>query len=77
MFVLQQFSQKAGIDYKETFAPVVRADSLRAICAIAAVKDLELDQVDVDTAFLHGELKEEIYMRQPPGYESAEFPDKV
>jgi hypothetical protein len=75
--VAKGFTQKAGIDYHETFAPVVRIDSLRAICAIAAVQDLELDQVDVDTAFLHGELKEDIYMRQPPGYVSAEFPNKV
>jgi Reverse transcriptase (RNA-dependent DNA polymerase) len=73
----QGFSQRAGIDYKETFAPVTRTESLRAICAIAAVLDLELEQVDVDTAFLHGDLEEEIYMRQPPGYVSSEYPDKV
>jgi hypothetical protein len=76
-FCAQGFSQKAGIDYKETFAPVVRVDSLRLICAIAAVKDLELEHVDVDTAFLHGDLDEEIYMRQPPGYISKDAPAKV
>lgn len=59
--------QVAGIDYQETFAPVVRYDSVRMLLAIAAQRDLEIAQFDVKTAFLHGELDEEIYMDIPKG----------
>lgn len=59
------FMQKAGIDYTETFAPVVRYDSLRTLLAIVAEEDLELLQFDVQTAFLYGELDEDIYMEIP------------
>ena len=61
-------SQKEGLDYKETFAPVAKMPSLRALLAIAAAQDLELHQMDVKTAFLNGDLEEDIYMEQPPGF---------
>lgn len=61
------FLQKEGLDYTETFSPVVRYDSLRVLLAIVTEKDLELVQFDVRTAFLHGELKEDIYMEIPEG----------
>ena len=61
------FSQQYGIDYEETFAPVVRMESLRVLLAIAAVEDLEIHQMDVVTAYLAGELEEEIYMAPPQG----------
>ena len=60
--------QQYGIDYKETFAPVVKFASIRIILAIAAVEDLEVHQMDVKTAFLYGDIDEEIYMEQPEGY---------
>ena len=66
--VAQGFSQKYGIDYDETFSPVVRFESIRTIIALAAQYGLKLHQMDVKTAFLNGELKEEIYMRQPDGF---------
>ena len=66
--VAQGFSQKEGIDYDETFSPVVRFESIRTVIALAAQFGLKLHQMDVKTAFLNGELKEKIYMKQPPGY---------
>ena len=60
--------QEEGIDYEETYSPVARYTSIRSVLAIANQLDLELHQVDVQTAFLNGELEEEIYMSQPEGY---------
>lgn len=67
--VAKGFTQKEGIDYKETFSPVSTKDSFRIIMALVAQLDLELHQMDVKTAFLNGELDETIYMVQPPHFE--------
>ena len=66
--VAQGFSQKSGIDYDETFSPVARFESVRTVIALAVQNGLKLHQVDVTTAFLNGELKEEVYMKQPEGF---------
>jgi hypothetical protein len=68
--VAQGFSQIPGVDYFDTFAPVARLASIRAVVAFAAAKDLETAQIDIKGAYLNGELNddERIYMRQPPGY---------
>ena len=66
--VAQGYSQQHGQDYDET-SPVVRFESLRMVIVLAVQKDLKLHQMDVITAFLNGELKEELYMKQPEGYE--------
>lgn len=66
--VAQGFLQKHGIDYDETFCPVVRFESVRTVIALAAQLDLRLHQLDITTAFLNGELKEEIYITQPEGF---------
>ena len=66
--VAKGFTQKDGVNYKETFSPVSKKDSFRIIMALVAHYDLELHQMDVKTAFLHGNLNEEVYMNQPMGF---------
>ena len=66
--VAQGFSQKYGLDYEETFSPVVRFESIRSVIALGAQHKLQLHQMDVSTAFLNGELDEEVYMQQPEGF---------
>uniref|UniRef100_A0ACD5YJF3 Uncharacterized protein n=1 Tax=Avena sativa TaxID=4498 RepID=A0ACD5YJF3_AVESA len=66
--VAKGFSQIPGIDYNDVFSPVVKHSSIRTFFSIVAMRDLELEQLDVKTAFLHGELDEEIYMDQPEGF---------
>src|SRR6266436_6182710 len=66
--VAQGFSQIPGQDFEATFSPVMRMDSLQTLLAIAAVQDLEIGQMDIKGAYLNGDLKEEIYMRQPEGF---------
>ena len=69
--VAKGYTQKDGVDYKETFSPVSKKDSLRIIMALVAHYDLELHQMDVKTAFLNGDLEEEVYMDQPQGFETT------
>jgi transposase InsO family protein len=66
--VVQGFGQKHGIDYDETFSPVVRYETVRFILAKVCVEDWDLKSMDVSTAFLNGELNQEIYMKQPEGF---------
>ena len=65
---MKGYGQKKGIDYDEIFSPVVKMSSIRVVLGLAASLDLEVEQMDVKTAFLHGDLEEEIYMEQPEGY---------
>jgi hypothetical protein len=67
--VVKGFAQKKGIDFDEKFSPVVKMTSIRTILSLVVVEDLHLEQLDVKTTFLHGDLEEEIYMQQPQGYE--------
>ena len=66
--VAKGFSQLEGTDFDETFAPVARLSSIRALLALGAHYDWEIHQMDVKTAFLNGDLDEEIYMTQPEGF---------
>ena len=66
-----------GVDYGETYAPVVKFRFVRALLATVAAHDLELHQMDVVTAFLHGDLDKEIYMAVPPGFQDASRPNMV
>ena len=66
------FLQRFGVDYDETYAPVARYPSIRALLALTAHHDWELHQMDVKSAYLNGDLDEEIYMSQPDGYDVPE-----
>jgi hypothetical protein len=66
--VVKGFKQREGIDFNEVFTPVVLHTSIRVMLTIVALFDLELEKLDVKTAFLHGDLDEKIYMRQPQGF---------
>lgn len=65
--VARGFTQRPGIDFKEIFAPVIRYESIRVLLALAAKEDWNITQFDVKTAFLNGDLNEEIYMELPAG----------
>jgi Reverse transcriptase (RNA-dependent DNA polymerase) len=67
--VVKDFGQKQDIDFEEIFSPVVKMTSICGMLGLVADLDLELEQLDVKTAFLHGDLEEEIYMVQPEGFE--------
>ena len=66
--VAKGFRQQQGVDFEEIFSPVVKMTTLRCVLALAAREDMELVQMDVKTAFLHGDLHEDIYMQQPEGF---------
>jgi hypothetical protein len=68
-FVAHGFSQKEGIDYEETFAPVARYTLIRTIIALAAKMKWKLHQMDVKTNFLNGVIEEEVYIEKPQGFE--------
>jgi hypothetical protein len=68
-WVVKGFGQRPGIDFNEIFAPVVKPETVRLLLAYAATYDLEIQQIDVRTAFMYGELHEEVYMEQPEGYD--------
>jgi hypothetical protein len=67
-FVARGFSQVEGIDYEETFAPVNRYTSIHTIIALATSMGWKLNQMDVKTAFLNGEIEEEVCIEQPKGF---------
>lgn len=69
--VIQGFLQRKGIDYNETYSPVIRYNSIRLLLALAARFDLELEQMDAVTAFIQGDVSEEIYMAQPKEYQQG------
>nr|GEV23215.1 hypothetical protein [Tanacetum cinerariifolium] len=71
------YSQQEGIDYDEMFPPVARIEAIRLFLAYAAHKDFTVFQMDVKTSFLNGILKEEVYIGQPLGFVSTQYPDHV
>jgi len=75
--VIKGYKQRAGLDYFDTYSPVTRITSIRLVLAIAAIRNLEVHQMDVKTAFLNGNLEEEIYMEQPEGFIVAGQEKKV
>jgi histone deacetylase 1/2 len=75
--VAKGFKQRYGIDYEDTFSPVVKVATIRLVLSISVSKGWSLRQLDVKNAFLHGVLEEEVYMNQPPGYEKSNAPHHV
>jgi hypothetical protein len=75
--VAQGFSQKEGIDYEETFAPVARLEAIRILLDFAVAKGIKLFQMDVKSAFMNGVIEEEVYVKQPLGFESELYPHRV
>ena len=71
------FSQGEGIDYDETFEPVARLEAIKMFLAFAAHSNFKVYQMDVKSAFLNGELDEEVHVEQPPWFEDPEYPDFV
>jgi len=75
--VAKGYAQTYGIDYEETYSLVAKMTIVRAIIAMATTKGWSLHQMDVNNVFLHGDLHEEVYMEQPPGYVNQTHPNLV
>ncbi|CAM9425020.1 unnamed protein product, partial [Heterosigma akashiwo] len=75
--VAQGYSQKYGIDFTQTYSPVVNAASLRLLLAISANKGYAVDSLDISTVFLNGDIDGDVYVRQPPGFVDPQHPTKV
>ena len=75
--VAQGYNQEEGIDFEETFAPVARLEAIRVLLAYACSLNFQLYQMDVKSAFLNGYINEEVYVKQPPGFEDFKNPSHV
>ncbi|KAM1550335.1 hypothetical protein ACFX10_042608 [Malus domestica] len=75
--VANGFHQKVGVDYTETFSPVVKHTTIRLVLSLAVSKGWHVRQLDVQNAFLHGFLREDVYMKQPSGFTDKQFPSHV
>jgi hypothetical protein len=72
--VAKGFKQRLGIDYDDTFSPIVKPATIRLVLSLAISQGWDLHQLDVQNVFLHGVLEEEVYMKQPPRFTDPQFP---
>ena len=75
--VAKGFHQRPGIDYKETFSPVIKPTTIQIVLSLAVTNGWPLHQLDINNAFLHGTLSEAVFMSQPPGFIDSQFPTHV
>lgn len=75
--VAKGFRQQQGVDFQETFSPVVKPKTIRVVLSLAVAQQWPLRELDVQNAFLHGDLKETVYLQQPPGFVDPHKPDHV
>ncbi|GJZ70909.1 retrovirus-related pol polyprotein from transposon TNT 1-94, partial [Tanacetum coccineum] len=75
--VAKGYHQEEGIDFDESFAPVAQIEAIRIFIANAATKNMIIYQMDVKTAFLNGDLQEEVFVSQPEGFEDQDNPTHV
>jgi histone deacetylase 1/2 len=75
--VAKGYHQQPGLDFTETFSPMVKANTIRLVLSLAITQQWTICQIDIQNAFLHGQLQEEVYMQQPQGYVHPNFPHHV
>jgi hypothetical protein len=75
--VTKGFKQQYGIDYADTFSPIVKPTTIRVLLSLAVTHSWDLRQIDIHNAFLHGFLNEDVYMCQPPGFEDPRYPNHI
>jgi hypothetical protein len=75
--VAKGFHQQSGVDYDETYNPVIKPTTVRTVLSLAISSGWSLRQIDIQNAFLHGNLSEEVFMSQPPGYQHPLYPNHV
>jgi hypothetical protein len=76
-WVVRGFRQRAGVDFTDTFAPVIKLSTIRTILHLAASRAWSVHQMDISNTFLHGHLSEQVYCQQPTGFVNAEHPYRV
>ena len=76
-WVVRGFRQRAGVDFTDTFAPVVKPGTIRAVLQLAVSRAWPVHQLNVSDAFLHGHLNEQVFCQQPTGFVDTDYPDHV